>query len=182
MSIQKSMSFLINTTDIEHPDLWAGLIGTYLGDVNFTGDDTWGDYYCMLYDSNTLSPSLLDRIREDERYVTEYDPDIGQTMFILRINEEYRENVVKPFMEGKYSKIDKNYVRRHFNPVSPNGTISNNWMILHKDPILRKNWSALIGIELKEDAEVWSKPKREEEIYDYDKFLVAVELQELNTI
>ena len=37
---------------------------------------------------------------------------------------------------------------------------------------LRKFWEDQIGVPLPPDAEVWSKPRKEDEIYNYEDFMV----------
>jgi hypothetical protein len=38
---------------------------------------------------------------------------------------------------------------------------------------LREYWESKLGISLPEDAEVWSKPRHEDEIYGFDEGIVV---------
>lgn len=40
-------------------------------------------------------------------------------------------------------------------------------MILNKDPQLREYWEQTLDAVLPEDAEVWSRPEKEEEVKNY---------------
>lgn len=87
-------------------------------------------------------------------------------MYKIEFFPKYKDTVVSPFMEGKYSKIDQNYVNRFFSPYVFNGeelVPSYNYMILTKSPILKQMWEDAIGVELDEEAEVWSKPEIDDE-------------------
>lgn len=43
-------------------------------------------------------------------------------------------------------------------------------MILNKHPHIKKEWEDIIGVEIPEDAEVWSRPTKNEEVYNYKEF------------
>lgn len=75
-----------------------------------------------------------------------------------------------PFLNGSYSKIDRDYVAANFSKFIP-GTnrLSVNWMVLNKHDSLKKYWEERIEMELPEGAEVWFKAEKVNEIYKYPK-------------
>ena len=96
-------------------------------------------------------------------------------MIILRMPRYVKEEIVDPFLKGKYSEIDRTYVRSHFKQVIMNGyegIFSKNWMVLNKSPHLKREWESILGVELPEDAEVWSRPTKNEEVYNYKQYAI----------
>lgn len=176
--IQKSMSFLIYTLNIPSSHLWRGLASSYAGNYDYTGDDTWGEHLSLLYRTRDITEEQIDIIRKNKGYVHEYDPDTDHIMFVLKIPTKYKKNVVTPFLKGEYSKIDREYVNANFKQTASNGSYSTNWLILTKDKSLRKFWEDQIGVPLPHDAEVWSRPLKEDEVYNYESFLVVQNLNE----
>ena len=170
--IQKSMSFLIYTLNIPSNHLWRGLVSSYAGNYDYTGNDTWGEYLSLLYRAADVTEEQLDAIRKNKGYTHEYDPDEEHIMFVVKIPTKYKKEVVTPFLKGEYSKISKEYVNAHFKQTTTGGSYSTNWLILTKDKSLRKFWEDQIGVPLPPDAEVWSRPRKEDEIYNYEDFMV----------
>ena len=91
-------------------------------------------------------------------------------VFKFSISDDFKVQVMRPFINGQYSKIDKNYVKTYFSSYvfHETGTKpSVNWQILTKDAELKKYWENKIGVTFIEDMEVWSRPEKKEEIYGY---------------
>lgn len=86
-------------------------------------------------------------------------------MFVFRIPEEVKEGLVKPVLEGAYSKADKGLVEKYFSDPKRQG----NRQVFAKDPVYKTYWEELIGMPLPEDAEVWPKPTPSRETYGYVK-------------
>lgn len=175
------MSFLTYTLSIPTQYLWTGLLKTYVGNFDYTGDDSWGKYLTLEYDMSVTNKEQLASIRANKNTVHEYNPEDGVIIFVLKIPPKYKKNVVDPFLEGAYSKIDRAYVNAHFSARRANGSYSTNWLILTKDNSLRKFWEDQIGLPLPHNAEVWSRPLKEDEIYNYESYLVAQELISIET-
>lgn len=95
-------------------------------------------------------------------------------MYVFSIPEKYKATVVRPFLKGQYSRIDRAYVEQHF-PNDPYHRLYFNRRVLDRDPSLKEYWEEKIGVTLSEDAEVWSKPKLEDEVYGHStlKFFPA---------
>lgn len=87
-------------------------------------------------------------------------------MLVFRLKDEDKEKVVTPFLKGEYSKVDRTYVERNFpaNPLHPNAASR---LVFDKSDITRKYWENLLQVSLPEGAEVWSKPRKNEEVYGY---------------
>lgn len=80
--------------------------------------------------------------------------------------KEAVDKIVKPFLDGKYSKVDREYVDKHF-PDNPNHRLYGNGLVLRKHPAKKSYWESRIGVTLPTDAEVWPKPQEKNEIYGY---------------
>lgn len=171
-----SGSLLIWTLGMLPTEFYQKLENTYIGNIEWEGEDTWGNY---LYVVNSIGYSsiLLAKLRAHPMYVNDYFDEQGRQVFIFEFTKEQKETIISPFVDGKYSIIDRNYVDKFFKKNSN----STNWQILNKDPNLRKHWerelnvTPYIRIYIPEDAEVWSKIKKENEILGYKTFLQAKE-------
>ncbi len=177
--IQKSMSFLTYTLNIPSNHLWKGLVSTYTGNYDVSADDSWGEYLFLMYDENKVDEDQLSVIRKNRYYVDEYSPEPNRLMFQMKIPTKYKKSVVTPFLQGRYSEMDKEYINTFFNPTSGIGGYSTNYLILTKDKSLRKFWEDQIGIPLPHNAEVWSRPRKEDEVYNYDDYIVKREVMEI---
>ena len=175
-----SGSILIWTLDIMPAEFYQKLEDTFIGNVEWEGEDTWGNYLYVV-SKEDYSNMLLRTIRKHNMYVRDYYDDHGRFIVVFKFTPEQQEAIVKPFIEGRYSEIDRNYVNKNFKRSSGTGKISTNWQILHKDKALRDHWerelnvTSYIQIHIPEDAEVWSKIKKENEILGYETFLQAKE-------
>jgi hypothetical protein len=143
------------------------IIATYIGNVEYEGNDNWGDYYYILIKSD-LGSNLLSQLRAHPWYQLEYDPTIDTIMIVFKPDEEVAKTIFKPFSEGKYSEISRAYVNKHFTEKSIDGSRTMNWKVCNKDKSLKKYWENRIGVTLPDSAEVWSAPKKQDEIYGYE--------------
>lgn len=100
-------------------------------------------------------------------------------MLLIEFPEDYKQTIVQPFLEGKYSKINRQYVNQYYKPFTMNEhgerIMSRNWMILHKHDDLRKEWENILDMNLPDDAEVWSRPTKYEEVYNFEGYAHQVE-------
>lgn len=91
----------------------------------------------------------------------------------LKPAPDAHERVVRPVVTGKFSEVDRDYVKTYYTRKKADGTLSVNWLILNRDPIMRalledwlnptKYWGAYVRIP--EDAEVASKPSYSREMF-----------------
>ena len=162
---------------------------TYLGHRDYEGKDKWGNYLYLQVTSELLDGILLSELRNHERYVTELDEE-DYVFFVFEFLPFEKENIVDPFLTGKYSQINKDYVNKYFPMRNKNGSVSMNWRILSKDNwdipkeilSLREYWLRRIGSPIPEDDEVWPKPKMEHEIFNHvilDE-IIEEELKDIN--
>ena len=146
-----------------------------MGNKEYTGNNNWGEYFFIEFDSDLMTENFLKRIRSDERYVDEFDPEKGITIFVMSYPEklklamggsiteiEVEKEIVEPFLKGKYSQISRDYAKTLFAKSSPN------YRILHKDKLIKRYWEKLLSTTLPKDAEVWSRPEKEDEILGYE--------------
>lgn len=167
--MQKSRSFILPMFDIPTAYLTPYLLDTYLGEFNFYSDDTWGEHFFLHY--YQLNEDQKDYYESHDRFISHIELQDGTSIVVLSITAKERKNIVLPFLNGEYSKIDRKYVTKYFSSTV-NGNVSTNWLILNKSNSLRQYWEKRIGITLPADAEVWSKPKKEDEILNYEDFLI----------
>ena len=81
-------------------------------------------------------------------------------------SEEQINTILIPFREGKYSKIDRTYVNENFTRfIKIDNTIveSINYLILHKDPVLKKRWEDFLDVTIDSWAELWDIPSVQKE-------------------
>lgn len=116
-----------------NPLLVSNLISTYLGNVEYEGVEDWGNYFYMEYPLDGLSEFMLSELRTHVNYKYEYDTIDNTVIFIFNIGDRIKETIIKPFLEGKYSLIDREYVNRCFPKSNNLGSLSTNWRILMKD-------------------------------------------------
>lgn len=160
------MKFLLPMLELSSK-IKSDVLMTYIGNVEFEGNDNWGRYIYIELD-NLASKSNIEILRKHKWYIGEYDPTEVSIIFIFQPNEEIYRNVIAPFCEGKYSKIDKTYVNKYFSNQSSIGLKSMEWKICNKNSSIKRYWEDRIGVALSEEAEVWSRPKKEDEIYGYE--------------
>jgi hypothetical protein len=146
------------------------IINTYLGNSEYESNEDWGNFFYVELREDTPT-ILLSKARINEAYQHEYDTLTGSIMLIFRISDYQKDHIVTPFIKGKYSEIDRAYVREHFSQYIQ-GQLSFDYRILTKDKytpsrfiLIRDYWKRQIGIALPEDAEIWSIPSKEDEIY-----------------
>lgn len=98
---------------------------------------------------------LLESFIKDIEYVVDYySIDDNYIMVKLVIPAQYKETIIKPFIKGKYSIIDRDYVKNKFQEFLTDGSPSINYLILTKSPIMRESIERGIGCSLPDDAEV----------------------------
>jgi hypothetical protein len=107
-------------------------------------------------------------LRGHHRFVESYSPVDGDTLYAFKLSEDEQQKLVKPFVEGRYSKIDRDYVEKFF-PNVPHHRLYGNRLVLDKSPRLKEAIEDELGVTLPDNAEVWSKPKLEYELYGYPK-------------
>lgn len=170
--IQKSQSFILPMMTF-NPDINKVLINTYLGNTEYEGENSWGKYMYIEFNHENLNEVL--QLKTHPQYLTHFHSSVNNNIFFVFEITTNQRKIVDPFLEGKYSKIDRDYVNKYFVQYN-NQNISLNWRILHKDEnwdrpssimSLRDYWFSRIGIELPPNAELWSRPKMEDEIFNF---------------
>lgn len=131
-----STNFLIFILEITEPEFYQKIKNTYCGNVNWEGNDNWGDYYYVVLDDSSYN--LLMILRDHPEYRDDFYTDDGQFMMVFKVPFKYKESVVQPFLKGKYSQIDREYVAKYFPKYAGPGMISSNWLILHKDDYYKR--------------------------------------------
>lgn len=158
--LTKTCNYLINTLNI-NVGLFIdfGLKDAYLGDwekpVNFPA------IYLLFEPEFTDNfAEFCEKIKSHPNYAFEYDLK-GQVMFVFKIPEEYW-NDIELFKQGKYSEIDKKYVKKNFTDFK-----DVRYKVFSKDVYYRRKIEQYLKQDLPEDAELEGIPLPENEIYRY---------------
>ena len=168
MNVTETSRFITPVLKLRAPDgiYTKEYYGSYLGDVTFDGSN-WGEHFFLVYQGE-VDDTLREYLMSHSLFETVHTPKEGLTSFVFKLPEESKETVVKPFLEGKYSQVDRTYVEEQF-PLTPGHRLYANRLTFDKDPALRDYWKEKIGVDLPENAEVWSKPQKKKEIYGYQE-------------
>ena len=119
---------------------------------------------------------FIDHLVDTSSYVTHYPAEYGGTMFVFQIPEKWHE-VYDRFINGEYSKIPKEYVKRYFKPrlfigvdeyQSQVWKLSKNWLILNRSKAIVEQIEKDLNVTLAPDAEVFSKPNKLEHYGETD--------------
>lgn len=121
----------------------------------------------MVY-PNALFFKDSEKFYDTDKFQSTYLVNENHTAIVYKIKADEQEKIVKPFIQGKYSQIDRGYVEKHFTPKGIK-TNSVNYQILTKSPALKKYWENLLEVTLDDDVEVWFKPEYEDEVLNAPK-------------
>ena len=144
-----SASFVLPMLKI--PYVYKFLVNTYCGDINFTEGELGEYFFVHLNKKIDLNHEQLVCVYEEN----------GLFVYVFKTTLLQREKILDKFFRGEYSKIDREYVLENFQPSET----STNYLVLTKSDKLRAHWEARIGQPLPEEAEVWSKPNLEQEVF-----------------
>ncbi len=169
MSNTKTTSFITPILKIPSSFLASnGFLNSYLGYYLKTGD-TWGECIYLSFEESKLTEHMVSYLMKHEQFLSSM-VDGNTRIFEFRVTESTQDAIVKPFLEGKYSKVDKDYVNNNFPKLTfSNGSMTLNpkWKVFYKHPDWAKYWEQRIGITFNDNMEVWSKPLKQEEIYGF---------------
>lgn len=100
---------------------------------------------------------------------------------VILLSEEENENIVKPFLNGKFSEMSKDLINSYPKLVDTGKVhtlrgsmrkvlgFSLQKKICTKSRDLREFWENYLDVTLPQDAEVWSKPELKDEYYQADE-------------
>lgn len=165
--IQKSASFILPTLGLSLSELRSnGFKTTYLGDARLSNwRELLGTKLYVELDSS-CTPSFLKKMTQHENY-SNLRMDGDNYLIEFDVPAKWRSGVVDKFLEGKYSEIDRDYVKENFPKYTSTNTESVNYQILTKSPELKEYWEIILDVDLDEDAEVWSIPELSDEIKNF---------------
>ena len=152
-----------------------GFINAYIKDSR--KEDHYKDCIYLLF-----KPDNLDKFREflDDEYertkaiIEDYDYEDGYVVIVYKLNDEYRNdfNLIK---DGKYSKTSEDFqkVFPKLIKIFKNGLhkdeISLQYRIFNKADDLIEFWENKLGIDWKDEYEVWEGWDEEKETLELDK-------------
>lgn len=154
--LNKSSQFLLPIIDVDGPIATAEFQNSFLSD----GTHEIGTRLYAMFDS-TVSAEHREKLEKASNFERSYDHN-GSIVFVYTIPEDKLVSVVGPFLVGKYSQMSTTYVDKHF-PDDPTHKLYGNRMVIDKSPRWVTYWSEK-GVELPENAEVWSRPDLSKEI------------------
>jgi len=156
-----SHKFVVRSLELGYPTeiFGSSYVNSYLGSEDFQ----YGHHLLLLY-TDHLSEKLFSQLRSSQYFSTSFCPKEGLVMVVFKLTKDLYRKVFKPFIEGKYSQIDREYVEKHY-PRNPSSLVYTNRLILDKDVSLRDHWEDKLDTTLPPDAEVWSKCKYDDEFY-----------------
>ena len=172
MIVQKSRSFILPMLDLPRTDF---VINTYMGSVDYEGDNTWGDYFYILCNID-LPIELRNMICKHKQYRAEFYVSEDEVIYVFDLTEIQKLTIVAPFLRGEYSKINSEYFFTHFRKEVSPGKKSKNWMIYHKDEVLKRGLEEALDVQLPEGAEVCARPLKENEVHNFDITLESIDL------
>lgn len=146
----------------------SGFINSFCGHIKESEKD-WGKHIYLLFDK--VPKDLMDNLSSNnELKDVIYEND--KVLLKFRLKELDYLKVALPFIRGKYSEIDANFrEKNHSRKIFIDGkTIDNpTYLAMIKSDILRQRVEKMIGQELPEGAEVYSRPEMDEEIFSPTK-------------
>ena len=168
MSFNKTTSFILPILDLDWPTLQDfGFQNSYIGDKTYSGNEDWDKFIYIKFNAEKMSRKLKKDLRSHTLYHDSYYPKLNEFIVVFKPTKEDADTIIKPFISGKYSEIDRKYVTDCF----PENTIvdgkyrqSSNWQILNKSKSMREYWEEKLDANLGEQ-EVWSKPEKSEEVH-----------------
>lgn len=124
------------------------------------------EYLCLLYryTGTDLYKSFEEKIIQDKLYIKHLDYDKYHVMYLFKIPDEFEEDI-EHFLDGNYSKFSRKLktLITKFYGSSKDSTI---YQIIYKSPKLKNLIEESLGVKLKSDEELASKPILENEIYN----------------
>lgn len=116
----------------------------------------------VVYSPNNEFNSILNKYRKFIGYLADYDYN-EYHVIVFRLPSKYN-NAIHYFLNGEYSKLyDPEDIEKLFT--------SNIKGILKKDPVYRKRLEEFLDVTINDNAELDDKPKKIDEIYDYQPAL-----------
>ncbi len=163
---QKSTCFLLPWLGFSYGDLVKnGFKTTYL-DVDYL-DTNYGDNIILSFEKDTDFIKTL----ENTPYFSSKHILEDEIHMVFTFTDFAKSSIVRPFIQGKYSLIDRDYVDKYFKNGLPESE-NVNYQVLTKSPILKKYWEYVLSIPernrmvtLADDAEVWSTPDQQQETF-----------------
>ena len=150
----------------------SGTRATYFFDkklVNcFVGTEMHSNTIVLLYrfSGDLKFVQFEDSLKNMEIFKTSEDPSTKTVLYIFNVPGEHLEDFCH-FINGKYSKFSESYKKRilKFHNVGKESTIGK---ILYRSKSRKKQLEEVLDLNIKidKDAELYSIPKLEEEIYD----------------
>lgn len=126
-----------------------------------------GKFIYYLYE-RTVDPKIVSYFEAHKSFVERQDTEDGKILLKMRVDDEAFEKVMKPFLAGKYSQVDKDYVEKYFSTPAKRTAR----MIFDRDPSLRDQLERDLDVRLPHDAEVYSKVDIKQETYGSHELLL----------
>lgn len=145
-----------------------GLVNSYLGWRKHL-DNSYGQHLYVLFDAEKIPGN---RAIELENHQDLIDTVVSESTicFIFNLSDDFKKNVITPFIDGKYSQISREFVEEYHPKFVSGGYFHGKNKIrgvFDKSEDIKEEWEEVLNTKLPQEAEVWSIPSKEEEILDY---------------
>jgi hypothetical protein len=169
MTTNRTSIYILPILDFHLSDLKKkGFVNAYLG----ASDEEVGRYLKLYFRELTLGDEI--ELSAHPRFLYKEIYDNGVILvYALTIGE--RDEIVAPFLEGKYSEISRMYVMNYLRNFrltlspSPQFTTSPYYKVATKDSNLKELIEKYLDVELPDEAELASIPNADEEIVSFQK-------------
>jgi hypothetical protein len=148
----------INLTELFKHD---NFLNCYFGDDGHHTDYPDSLYVRFSYEHTDQFSRFLEKQEANSTFITSYDLPEGEIMLVFKIPPEKLDDY-NHFKAGRYSKIDKRFITRFFQPTDPR------FLICFKRETVKKDLEKALGVTLSDDAELDSIPDLETEIFRYN--------------
>lgn len=149
----------------------AGIENAYLG---YSTTDDYGEYiYLHFQPENETEKLKLANLKgyiiQHPKFVKYVEEDDRHLLVQFQLTEHEKKHIIQPFIEGKYSQIDKEYVNSNYSQHVKlhNGIVVSDvcYYVLTKADILKEYMESYLGTTLPEGAELASIPDKIYEVF-----------------
>lgn len=144
----------------------CGFINAYIADKNHVNALECPIYLLFKPKYSIIWQNFLEKEYETGLLIEDYSYEGGYVVLLYEFPEEFRDDY-RLVLAGKYSQTSKRYKEVFPNKgLDGQPTVQN--LVLNKDAILKKHREETLGVELDDDAELWSVMYMDEETLDIE--------------
>lgn len=141
----------------------CGFINCYLGDHSFP--EVHQNCIYVRLKPKEITETVIRHLKEartHKDYVRDYDLPYGEIMYVFKLDEKF-ENDIRMFKQGKYSKINREFVEKNF------AKDSKRYKVLTKNSEYKNSLAELYRVNDNYIEELDSIPNPEKEIFRFNE-------------